>query len=333
MSNSMMPSPILCTFDLDEKGVHHGFLRLPYSRDDSAWGSVMIPISVFNSGAGPTALVTGANHGDEYEGSVALFDLARTLDIREVSGRVVIVPGMNYPAFQAGTRTSPFDKGNLNRLFPGRPNGTVTEKIADYFQRVLLPKVDVVLDCHSGGKTLDFIPFCASHVLPDKKQEAEGFRLVEAFGGPYSVKMLEIDSMGMFDTAAEEMGKVFLTGECGGGGTTTYSTVRRAKRGIRNFLIAAGALRGTPELTETKWLDMPDGDCFMFAENAGLIEFCFDLGSHIRKGDTVARIWSIDRTGQTPAEVMARRGGLFMGRHFPGLVKMGDCIAMVADVL
>ena len=129
----LRPSPVLPTVDFDRDGVQHGFLRLPYSRDDSAWGSVMIPIAVIRNGEGPTALLTGANHGDEYEGPIALFDLARTLDPAKVRGRVIIVPAMNYPAFRAGTRTSPIDKGNLNRSFPGRPDGTVTEKIADYF--------------------------------------------------------------------------------------------------------------------------------------------------------------------------------------------------------
>jgi hypothetical protein len=126
---------------------------------------------VIKNGEGPTALLTGGNHGDEYEGPIALFDLARTLKAGDVSGRVIIVPAMNYPAFVAGTRTSPIDKGNMNRSFPGRPDGTVTQKIADYFQRELLPLADVVLDFHSGGKTLDFLPFCAGHTLPDKEQE------------------------------------------------------------------------------------------------------------------------------------------------------------------
>ncbi|RVD41291.1 N-alpha-acetyl diaminobutyric acid deacetylase DoeB, partial [Mesorhizobium sp. M4B.F.Ca.ET.019.03.1.1] len=161
---ALRPSPIAPTVDFDKDGVQHGFLRLPYSRDDSAWGSVMIPICVIRNGNGPTALLTGGNHGDEYEGPLALYDLARTLDPRDVSGTVIIVPAMNYPAFRAGTRTSPIDKGNLNRSFPGRPDGTVTEKIADYFQRELLPRTDIALDFHSGGRTLDFVPFCAAHI-------------------------------------------------------------------------------------------------------------------------------------------------------------------------
>ena len=206
--SSLRPSPIAPTVDFDRDGVQHGFLRLPYSRDDSAWGSVMIPICVIRNGKGPVALLSGGNHGDEYEGPLALYDRARTLDPSQVSGSVIIVPAMNYPAFRAGTRTSPIDKGNMNRSFPGRPDGTVTEKIADYFQRELLPRADIVFDFHSGGKTLDFVPFCAAHTLPDKALEQKAFDAVAAFSAPFSMRMIEIDSVGMYDTAAEEMGKV-----------------------------------------------------------------------------------------------------------------------------
>src|SRR5882757_4960270 len=166
------PSPVTSTVDFAGNGVQHGHLRLPYSRDDSAWGSVMIPITVIKRGDGPTALLTGANHGDEYEGPIALFDLARNLRAEEVSGRVIILPAMNYPAFRVGTRTSPIDKGNMNRIFPGRADGTVTEKIADYIQRHLLPMADLVVDIHSGGKTLEFVPFAAAHLLADEAQQA-----------------------------------------------------------------------------------------------------------------------------------------------------------------
>lgn len=333
MTATQRPSPISATVDFDADGVQHGFLRLPYSRDDAAWGSVMIAITVVKNGSGPTALLTGANHGDEYEGPIALFDLARTLRAEDVSGRVIIVPMMNQPAFAAGTRTSPIDRGNLNRSFPGRPDGTVTEKIADYFQRVLLPMADVVLDFHSGGKTLDFLPFCAAHILPDKQQEAEAFRLVRAFGAPYSVKMLEIDAVGMYDTAAEEMGKVFVTTELGGGGTASAYTAGIAIAGCRNLLIAAGILQGAVDPKPSQWLDMPDGSCFTFAEDGGLVRFCADLGDQVSKGQTIAMIYPTGRTGIDPIELRANRTGLFTARHFPGLVKPGDCVAVIADMI
>lgn len=326
----MRPSPISPTVDFDKDGVQHGFLRLPYSRDDSAWGSVMIPIAVIRNGAGPTALLTGANHGDEYEGPLALFELARTLDPAKVTGTVIIVPAMNYPAFRAGTRTSPIDKGNLNRTFPGRPDGTVTEKIADYFQRYLLPKTDIVLDFHSGGRTLDFLPFCAAHIRPDKVLEAKGFAAVEAFSAPWSMKMLEIDAVGMFDTAAEEMGKLFITTELGGGGTSRAETVRIARRGVANVLHHAGILAGALQTQPTSWLDMPSGDCFSFAEYDGMIETVVDLGEPVKKGEVIARIHDVTRTGPAPQELRAKMDGLLTARHFPGLVKAGDCAAVVA---
>lgn len=326
----MRDSPITATVDFDADGVQHGFLRLPYSRDDAAWGSVMIPVCVVKNGAGPTALLTGGNHGDEYEGPIALFDLARALTPDQVTGRVIIVPAMNQPAFAAGTRTSPIDRGNLNRSFPGRPDGTVTEKIADYFQRVLLPMADVVVDFHSGGKTLDFLPFCAAHILPDKAQEAEAFRLVQAFGAPYSVRMLEIDAVGMYDTAAEDMGKVFVTTELGGGGTASARTVGIAVDGLRNLLMAAGVVHGAVQQRPTRWLDMPDGDCFVFAEDGGLIRFTADLGDRVAEGQVVALIYPMGRTGADPVQLRLRRGGLFTARHVPGIVKPGDCVAVVA---
>lgn len=323
-------SPITSSVDFSAEGIQHGFLRLPYSRDDSAWGSVMIPITVVKNGEGPTALLTGGNHGDEYEGPIALFDLARTLKAEDVSGRVIIIPAMNYPAFVAGTRTSPIDKGNMNRSFPGRPDGTVTPKIADYFQRVLLPLADIVLDFHSGGKTLDFLPFCAAHILPDKAQEARSFELVDAFSAPYSMKMLEIDAVGMYDTAAEEMSKVFITTELGGGGTATAKSAGIAKRGVANVLRRAGILAGKADVSSTQWLDMPDGDCFAFAEEGGLIEPLVDLGETVVKDQVVARIYPVGRTGAQPSEVLAKMDGMLCARHFPGLVKAGDCVAVFA---
>jgi len=323
------PSPIVATVDFDKEGVQHGFLRLPYSRDDSAWGAVMIPITVVKNGAGPTALLTGGNHGDEYEGPIALFELAQSLSAAEIAGRVIIVPGMNYPAFRAATRTSPIDRGNMNRSFPGRPDGTVTEKIADFFQRHLVPLADIVLDIHSGGKTLEFVPLAAAHILPDKAQEARCFAAVEAFAAPYSLRMLEIDNVGMYDTAVEERGKVFVTTELGGGGSATARTVAIARRGVRNVLIHAGIQRGTPERQPTTYLDMPSGDCFTFSESDGLVAPCVDLGETVAKGQMLARVHGIDRTGASPAEYRAGIAGILTGRHFPGLVKSGDCLAVV----
>ena len=326
----MRNSPITSTVPYDKDGVHHGFLRLPHSRNDSAWGSLMIPISVIRNGTGPTALLTGANHGDEYEGPVALQNLALHLTVSDISGRVIIVPAFNYPAFRVGSRNSPIDDGNMNRVFPGNPSGTVTEKIADYFMRTLVPMSNVVVDIHSGGKSLEFLPFAAAHVLADKDQQAACVAAMRAFNAPYSMLLLEIDNTGMYDTAVEDQGKIFVSSELGGGGTTTAKTVSIAKKGLRNVLIHAGILKAKPEVGASVNLDTPDGDCFVFSNHDGLIEPTVDLGSFVDEGDVLSRVWPLDRTGINPIEYRARRQGMLAGRHFPGLVKVGDFMAVIA---
>ncbi|MBB4284623.1 N(2)-acetyl-L-2,4-diaminobutanoate deacetylase DoeB [Roseospira goensis] len=326
------PSSIVPTVDFDADGLQHGFLRLPYSRDDSAWGNLMIPICVAKNGHSPTVLLTGANHGDEYEGPLAILELARTLDWRTINGRIIMLPFMNYPAFRAGRRTSPIDGGNLNRLFPGAADGTVTQKIADYIQRYLLPMSDLVLDIHAGGSTLDFLPFAASHVLPDKTQEARCEEAAAAFNAPYTAKMLEIDAAGLFDTAAEEAGKTFVSTELRGGGTSSAASTRMARKGVRNVLIHAGILEGDMEIEPSLNLDMPSMDCFTFADTDGMLEMCVDLGETVRAGDKLARLWPMDRTGAAPVEYFAKLDGMLIGRHFPGVAKTGDSLAVLGAV-
>ncbi|VVE53458.1 N-alpha-acetyl diaminobutyric acid deacetylase DoeB [Pandoraea capi] len=336
-----LPPRVYPTVDFQRDGIQHGFLKVPHSNDASAWGAVMVPITVIRRGNGPVALLTGGNHGDEYEGPIVLSRLANTLKTRDVSGTVIIVPFMNAPAVQAGKRTSPLDGGNLNRAFPGRPDGTVTERIADYFSRCLLPMADVVLDIHSGGRTLDFVPFAAIHELDDAEQQARCDAAMRAFGAPYALRMRDPDSHGLYDNAAEAQGKVFVTTELGGGGTASARNVAIAHRGVYGVLVQAGivppdvAWRDGAEPSDAHasvQLTMPDDDCYVASEHDGLLEMLHDLGTTVRRCDVVARIHDITRTGTPPVEYRAKRDGMLIGRHFPGRIGIGDTLCVLADV-
>lgn len=337
----MNENPISTTIDFEKDGIQYGYLKLPYSSNESAWGSIMIPITQFKNGDGPTALLTGGNHGDEYEGPIALYKFSQQTDIENIQGRVIIVPAMNYPAFKVATRVSPLDHLNMNRVYPGAAKGSPTLLIADYFSNTLLPMADYVLDIHSGGKTLDFVPFAACHELEDKALEEKCVAAMNAFGAPYQLKMVEIDAAGMYDTQAESMGKVFVTTELGGGGSTSPETNAIANRGIDNFLIHAGILiskthqvkNDTPPLFDTISMDMPDGDCFLFSEHNGLIEPIVNLGDTVEKGDLIARIYNIENMSAPANDYFAPRDGLVMSRHYPSLIQMGDCINVIARVV
>ncbi|KJZ16873.1 MULTISPECIES: N(2)-acetyl-L-2,4-diaminobutanoate deacetylase DoeB [unclassified Halomonas] len=331
---SKRKSPISATVDFDAQGVQHGFLKLPISNDESAWGAVMIPVTVIANGEGPTALLTGGNHGDEYEGITALQKLSTSLKAEDVKGRVIIVPMMNTPAAQVGRRTSPMDGGNLNRSFPGDPDGSVTEKIADYFTREMVPMADVVLDLHSGGRTLDIIPFGASHVLDNPEQQRQALEGAKAFGAPYAMMMFELDAAALFDTVVENQGKIFIATELGGGGTSTPESLAITERGIDNVLIHFGLKDGEVAMPETQvYLDMPDASCYVQSEHTGLLELTYALGDSIAKGDVIARVYDMTRSGAEPIEYRAERDGILAARRFPAQVNMGDTIAVIAEVV
>lgn len=328
----MRASPISASVDFDADGVQHGFLNLPISVDESAWGAVMVPITVVKNGEGPTALLTGGNHGDEYEGILALTKLAQRLDAAQVRGRVIIAPMMNTPAVSVGRRTSPLDRGNMNRSFPGDPSGGPTSQIADYFNRVLVPMCDYALDLHSGGRTLDIIPFAAAHRLDDHGQEARCLAGALAFGAPYVVMMHELDAVSLYDTAVERQGKTFVTTELGGGGTATPASLELTERGVRNFLIHSGNLEGEYRHPGRQtYLEMPDASCYVQSEHSGILELTCALGGEVRKGDLVARVYDPSRTGVEPACYHAGRDGVVLARRFPALTAMGDTIVVIAE--
>ena len=102
-------SPVSTRVDFDAPGRQTGFLRVPHSTHASAYGWIPVPVVCLRHGDGPTVLLMAGNHGDEYEGQVALMHLARTLRAEDVQGRLILLPAVNFPAADAGRRTSPLD--------------------------------------------------------------------------------------------------------------------------------------------------------------------------------------------------------------------------------
>ena len=151
-------SRISPTIDLETDGKQFGFLRIPHSVHRSAYGWLPMPIVSIRNGNGPSALVMAGNHGDEYEGQVTLSRLARSLEADDISGHLVLLPMSNYPAARPGRRTSPIDEGNLNRNFPGDLRGTITQMIAHMIEEELRPEVHLLVDLHSGGSSLMYLP-------------------------------------------------------------------------------------------------------------------------------------------------------------------------------
>lgn len=327
-------SKISSSVDLDAPGKAWGYMTLAHSTDRSAWGSLRIPIAVASGGEGPTLLVTGGNHGDEYEGQIAAMNLMRGLDPNVMQGRVIVIPFLNMPAVLAGKRTSPIDGGNMNRAFPGDPSGTVTEIIADYVTRAILPLADVVVDIHSGGRTLMFEPFACIHNLDNQVQFEESKAALLAFGAPISLVLTELDAVGMLDTTVEDMGKVFISTELGGGGSSTARTVSIAAHGLERLMAHMGIAAASSlaaEVPQTRIMDTSAEGAFTVSNDEGILEMLVDLGTWVAAGQPIGRVHNIHKPELEPALYHAVSEGLLIGRHHPGLVSYGDCFALQAQ--
>lgn len=336
IAKELPPRVSLTSMDWETEGKQHGYLSVPYSSDESAWGAVRVPITLIRNGSGPTVMFTGGNHGDEYEGPIALKKLARTLDPDRFQGTAIIIPALNPPAVQRATRCSPIDGVNMNRSFPGKRTGSVTKMICHYVSQRLLPEVDAVIDIHSGGKTLTFLPFAAMHYLEDPDLFARTKEVVNAFGAPIALVIEELDTEGMIDGIVEESGKIFMFTELGGGGTATPETVRIAERGVINVLRHFDILRGDALTIEQepspppRMMATPDANSYTISDETGLFEMLVNLGDEVEEGQLIARIHSIEKTEIEPSLYYAHRTGTLVGRHYPGLARPGDCLAVVA---
>lgn len=327
---SLERSPVTTDVDFEKEGKQITFLRVPHSRDISAWGSVLIPIAVIRRGEGPTVCFVGGNHGDEYEGPVALLRLIRDLDLESVRGRVIVLPALNLPAVQAGTRLSPIDGRDMNRSFPGQPDGTPTEIIAHYVYEAILPLCDAVVDLHSGGYSLDLYSYNSMHYLPDEDLRQRTLAALKAFNAPISLIMREFTGEGLLDYAVEGMGKVFLCAELGGRGVLRAASLEIAMEGVQNILKHFGVIDGEPPAPTTRLMEVPEPENYSYAITNGIYHSRFELGTEVSAGEEIGQVLYPEDPLREPGRIIAQRGGLLVGTRGPGLVERGDCVAVTA---
>jgi len=334
-NDSASESRIACPVDFDRDGKQVGRLRVPWSRNSSAWGAALVPICVVKNGEGPTVLFTAGAHGDEYEGPLALSKLARELQPGEIHGRVIILPGMNVPALAKATRLCPADGRDLNRVFPGDPRGTYAPMIAHFVATELVPRADLVVDMHSGGTSLWFTPCIIMHHLPDEKMRARTLAALRAFGAPLGMVLRELDSHGELDTFVEERGTMFLTTELAGGAQVTPEAVRVGHQGAWNLLAHLGVVpTNHPRVGSAstgRLVEVPSHDCYVLAPQDGVFEPFLSMDDEAREGQPVGQMVFLDDLSRPPVELRAGHAGRVICKRSPGLTEAGDTLLVVAE--
>ena len=320
------------SIDLSKTGAHYGHLAIPYSYNLGGWANLHVPIASLRNGSGPTVLLMAGNHGDEYPGQVAILNLWRELKAADITGHLILIPCLNPPAAHAATRLSPLDGKNFNRCFPGNPQGTPSEILAHYLTTVLFPQADTVIDLHTGGRSLTFLPTAHMHLVPDPAQRRAMLAATEAFLTDVAFLYADVAGTGLLPVEAESQGKIVITTEMGGGEVVPAAVHRLCQRGLRNVLIHTGVLSGNLEIRKQpiRWVQALDREDYRFAPESGLFESCVDLGDAVNEGDTLGRIHFLERPDREPVMVKAHASGMLIAGRAPSIVKQGDCVACIA---
>ena len=328
---------VTTSLNFDKPGKQQGFLQVPYSHNLGGWANVLIPTTSISNRKGPTALVLAGNHGDEYQGQIAIMKLARELTPEMVTGRVILIPSLNFPAARAATRLSPVDGMNMNRAFPGQPEGAVTSQIAHYLTTILFPMSDVVIDIHSGGRSMEFLPCSTMHLVSDDEQRRKMLDAMLAWNADFAFLYADIAGTGLLPVEAENQGKLVVTTEMGGGEAVPAEVHRITQSGLRNVLIHVGVLKGRertraslgkPPTILTQALGRED---YLLAPESGIFEICLDLGTKVKLNQTVGYIHHLERPDRAPEPLVAKSAGYLITMRAPCLTQQGDCVAVIAQ--
>jgi predicted deacylase len=205
-------------------------------------GAVEIPVSVIHgTEAGPVVALIAGNHGYEYAPILALQRVLGRIDAKSLRGTVVLVHVAAMPSFLARTvYRSPVDGKNLNRVYPGKPEGTSSERIAFFVTEEVIEKADYVLDLHCGDGNESLRPFVYMPVTGDTILDAKIEELVRAFGIDRIVvdrsRPADPEKSLYCDATAITRGIPALTAESGGLGQTDDASIDRIVDGVLSVL-------------------------------------------------------------------------------------------------
>jgi predicted deacylase len=268
---------------------------------------IRMPVTVVNGATeGPRVSITAGVHGGEYPGIEAAIRTAAALDPKDVRGQVVVVPIVDVPSFQGrNIYICPLDGKNPNRVFPGNPDGTASERLAHALFTEVIARADYYVDLHGGDINEALLPFTIMLETGTPEVDAATLGLARVYGIKYVIKGRV--SGGTYAAAAQRKIPAILT-EAGGQGLLQPEALELHLRGLRNVLRHLGVTPGAPEsvepitvLTEMHWVR---------SEHVGLFYPEVAPGERVTKGQRVGE--TRDYFGARLAEITAPATGVVL---------------------
>lgn len=277
-----------------------GFLQVVNS-------DIKMPITLINGKIpGKTVVITGGTHGGEYPGVETAIRLASSLDPEDVSGKVIIVHPVNIPAFFAKMQyVGPDDGKNLNRMYPGKAMGTVSERIAYTITSELFSIADFYMDLHGGDIHESLTPFVIYYSEGDPEVAKVAKEASSLLGIKYVVGSGSTN--GTFGCAAG-LGVPGFLAEIGQCGRWSEEEVISYKNGVINVLKYLGVLKGEIQnLGEVKYIHRMSG---LDAEQTGCWYPSVRINDVVKHGDKVGEIR--DLFGMTLGEYFSSQDGVVL---------------------
>lgn len=283
-----------------------------------------MPIYVINGkNPGPVLLVTAAIHGDEINGVEIVRRLYKSSKIHNLSGTLLAIPVVNLYGLTNLSRYLP-DRRDLNRCFPSRNSGALASKIANIFNEFILPRVNCVIDLHTGSLHRSNLPQVRAS-LSSKKLVS----LAKSFNAPIILK--SENRKGSFREAAENLDIPFLLYEAGEALRLDELSIRYGVRGILNVMSKMKMISSCPEQSSKKTVTkIAQSSSWLRSPTSGVIEVKRKLGQKINKDDIIGYIFDPFTTDRKP--IVSSANGIIIGKNNLPLINAGDPIINVAHL-
>jgi predicted deacylase len=268
--------------------------------------STRLPLFLVNGAHdGPTLVVTAGIHGSEYVGIESAYRLALGVDLAALHGQLIVAPICSMTAYaKRATYIAPPDMKNLNRCFPGDPNGSFAEQLAAWITANLIRRGDAYLDLHGGDLNEALVPFSLVKRSGDADVDARALALAASFG---IAEVIVVEVKGSTISAAAEAGVPGVLAEIGGQGVWSEAEVERMVAGLYASLAHLGMYGQEQPAAPLRLFEQFS---WLRSEHDGLFHPACKVGDVVRAGQNLGHV--ADFLGRPVQQAIAPHDGVVM---------------------
>ncbi len=308
----------------------NGVIRVPAGAD----AATDIPVIVINGAKpGPKLALTSGAHGTEYASIIAMEKLAQSVDPAGLSGTLIVLPLINVASFlQKVPHLNPVDGKNMNRFYPGKPDGTQTERASWAITKEVLEKCDYLIDFHGGDLDENLRRYSYWADTGNDKLDATSRGMVLAFGFDHIIiqrNRTPVTGTTNVSRHAQTMGKPCITVEAGHAGTTDAGDIDALTGGTLNVMRHLKMLPGTAAPVQNPvWLGRYST---ITSEQDGIFYPLVVPEAYVKQGMTIGYV--TDYFGEKIRDVTSPMSGVVIYIGAVPSMKKGDSIGYIGEIV